>query len=182
MVKQILQFPMLDLIFIKICFGVRLIISSRRFVFLLTTQTYCLSCFISIKCLSVNLLVWAVFCTSVWGKCADSIFSSWNLLNWKCCKSNTFHSHTSILNLYFTKFEGLYWTPINRTLKMQFNVVSGSWPWTIILELWKIESVVLFFRKSKYKYKKILNNFLSQSKIYSLQKVQEKIVLITFHK
>ena len=103
MVKQILQFPMLDLIFIKICFGVRLIISSRRFVFLLTTQTYCLSCFISIKCLSVNLLVWAVFCTSVWGKCADSIFSSWNLLNWKCCKSNTFHSHTSILNLYFTK-------------------------------------------------------------------------------
>ena len=39
-----------------------------------TTWTYCLLFFDNLKCLCLNLFILNYFCTSAWGKCADSIF------------------------------------------------------------------------------------------------------------
>ena len=39
-----------------------------------TTLTYCLLFFDNLKCLCLNLFILNYFCTSAWGKCADSIF------------------------------------------------------------------------------------------------------------
>ena len=39
-----------------------------------TTWTYCSLFFDNLKCLCLNLFILNYFCTSAWGKCADSIF------------------------------------------------------------------------------------------------------------
>ena len=92
MIKQILQFPWLDLIFIKTFFWVKKIMSNRQVFFVnqkskyITTQTYFSLIFVNIKYICLNLLLLGYFCTSAGGKCTDSIFSSSNLLNWKYWK------------------------------------------------------------------------------------------------
>ena len=98
------------------------------------------------------------------------VLSFWNLLNWKCCESNTFHNHTSkSFRNIFVKFlsfdsetfrhfgpklvlwnETVYCTPTNRVLRMQFNKWSASFPPPTIPELINCESIVLFLRKNKY--------------------------------
>ena len=92
MIKQILQFPWLDLIFIKTFFWVKKIMSNRQVFFVnqkskyITTQTYFSLIFVNIKYICLNLLLLGYFCTSAGGKCTDAIFSSSNLLNWKYWK------------------------------------------------------------------------------------------------
>ena len=80
MIKQILQFPWLDLIFIKTFFWVKKIMSNRQVFFVnqkskyITTQTYFSLIFVNIKYICLNLLLLGYFCTSAGGKCTDPIF------------------------------------------------------------------------------------------------------------
>ena len=134
-------------------------------------------------------MVLGYFCTCPWGNCVDSIFSSWNLLNWRCCESNTFHSHTSILNAYFTKTfwkdflkrpELVYW---NERVNIDRHCIKNSIQWGVgqlsttnyprVMEDF-LESVVLFFGKNKYTNIKFWTIFHLKARFIASKKYRKK--------
>ena len=62
--------------------------------------------------------------------------------------------------------EGVYCTPIDRALKMQFNKRCGSFQQSRFLnyEIFSTSNCAAFWTKQIHKYKTILNNFSSQNK------------------
>ena len=139
MMKQILQFPWLDLIFIKTFFWVKKVMSSRQGFFCkskIKIHNYSNILYINFCQYKIYLFKFVAFGLFLY-ICTREVYR-FHFFIFKSLKLKVLKRFSQKFIISLLKWEGLYCAPVNRALKMQFNEESGSCPPSVILGLWKI--------------------------------------------